>query len=168
MMGYWMVESGRLNRIEHLWAYESFDERDACRAGLVKDARVDAGFRAQGLQVDVVAQENRFMALDEKHREAFDRAVDARARPIIPDQPEGSAHVRRRLMALTWHKPVSPRELVVAGFYRSVRRGNPGSFVTLSVGQLRRRLCRPGTGIRQPRISATAQPFAPQAIERPS
>ena len=36
MMGYWMVESGRLNRIEHLWAYRDMAERDACRAGLAE------------------------------------------------------------------------------------------------------------------------------------
>ena len=54
MIGYWQVESGRLNRIEHLWAYDSFEERDACRAGLLSETEWMVDFVPKAF-ADVVA-----------------------------------------------------------------------------------------------------------------
>lgn len=62
MIGYWMVETGRLNRIEHMWAYESLYERDQCRAGLGQNKTWTNEFIPNAF-VDVVAQENRFLKL---------------------------------------------------------------------------------------------------------
>jgi len=37
MLGYFFTEAGPLNQIVHLWAYESFDQRLACRAAMAAD-----------------------------------------------------------------------------------------------------------------------------------
>lgn len=62
MGGYWMTDSGSLNRIYHLWIYESLDERLACRAGLAGDADWNEGFVPRGFPL-IVAQENSLMTL---------------------------------------------------------------------------------------------------------
>jgi hypothetical protein len=37
MAGYYFTEVGTLNMIVHLWAYESLDQRDRCRAAMAAD-----------------------------------------------------------------------------------------------------------------------------------
>ena len=37
MVGYYFTEVGTLNMIVHMWAYESLDQRDKCRAALQAD-----------------------------------------------------------------------------------------------------------------------------------
>ena len=37
MVGYYVTESGPLNLVVHLWAYESLDQRDKCRAAMQAD-----------------------------------------------------------------------------------------------------------------------------------
>ncbi|HUG79966.1 MAG TPA: NIPSNAP family protein [Burkholderiales bacterium] len=37
MVGYYSTEIGPLNTIVHLWAYESLDQRDRCRAAMSSD-----------------------------------------------------------------------------------------------------------------------------------
>ena len=37
MVGYYVTEVGPLNTIVHLWAYESLDQRDRCRAAMSAD-----------------------------------------------------------------------------------------------------------------------------------
>lgn len=37
MVGYYFTEVGTLNTIVHLWAYESLDQRDRCRAAMSAD-----------------------------------------------------------------------------------------------------------------------------------
>ena len=34
MVGYYVTESGPLNLVVHLWAYDSLDQRDKCRAAM--------------------------------------------------------------------------------------------------------------------------------------
>lgn len=31
LVGYWSVESGRLNKVIHIWAFDSLEHRDECR-----------------------------------------------------------------------------------------------------------------------------------------
>lgn len=147
MMGYWMVESGRLNRIEHLWAYESFEERDACRAGLVKNAEWMDDFVPKAF-VDIVAQENRIMALD-KSSEAFDLAIANRTSQYAdqtPDDPMFSSD----LQGLSLGSDLSGAGALVAGF--TVLSGpEPGARVTLSSGAFET-LCNPQPGIRSHEI----------------
>lgn len=37
MVGYYFTEVGTLNMIVHLWAYDSLDQRDKCRAAMSAD-----------------------------------------------------------------------------------------------------------------------------------
>lgn len=37
LVGYWSVESGRLNRVVHIWAFESVEQRLVARARWWKD-----------------------------------------------------------------------------------------------------------------------------------
>src|ERR1051325_1212486 len=37
MVGYYFTEVGGLNMIVHMWAYESLDQRDRCRAAMQAD-----------------------------------------------------------------------------------------------------------------------------------
>lgn len=62
MAGYWLTDSGALNRLYHLWVYASLEERLACRAGLVTDRDWNDGFVPQGFPL-IVAQKNRIMRL---------------------------------------------------------------------------------------------------------
>ena len=37
LVGYYVTETGGLNTIVHLWAYDSLDQRDECRAAMQAD-----------------------------------------------------------------------------------------------------------------------------------
>ena len=37
LVGYYVTEVGALNLLTHMWAYESLDERDRCRAAMQAD-----------------------------------------------------------------------------------------------------------------------------------
>lgn len=37
MLGYYFTEVGTLNMVVHLWAYESLDQRERCRAAMYAD-----------------------------------------------------------------------------------------------------------------------------------
>jgi len=37
LIGYWIVETGSLNKVVHLWSYESFEHRRDARARLSRD-----------------------------------------------------------------------------------------------------------------------------------
>jgi hypothetical protein len=37
MVGYYFTEVGELNTVVHLWAYDSLDQRDKCRAAMQAD-----------------------------------------------------------------------------------------------------------------------------------
>lgn len=129
MMGYWMVESGKLNRIEHLWAYADFAERDGARAGLAGERAWVEEFVPKAF-VDVVAQENRFLAL-EASSPAFDAAVAAR-RKVHANDAAGSAMFSSGLHGLTLSTgPVTgdaiARFCVLSG-------AAPGTQVTLTSG----------------------------------
>jgi hypothetical protein len=63
LAGYWLTDSGALNRLYHLWVYDSLDERLACRAGLAGDSDWNAGFVPKGFPL-IVAQQNRIMQLE--------------------------------------------------------------------------------------------------------
>lgn len=131
MMGYWNVESGRLNRIEHLWAYESWEEREAARAGLVGDAEWMTGFVPEAFK-DVVAQENRIMHLEQSSR-AFDAAIATR-KDRHENEAKGSAMFAPSLMALTISQnPIVSGNLVAA--FRVVSGVEPGRAVTLNSGE---------------------------------
>ena len=111
MMGYWLVESGRLNRIEHLWAYESFEERDACRASLVKDSAWMNEFVPEAF-VDVVTQSNRFLTVKSCTGD-FQMALDNR-KAHHPNQPKDSAMFNANLYSLMIGGNIAPSDTEIA------------------------------------------------------
>lgn len=130
MGGYWLVETGRLNRIEHLWIYEDFAERDACRAGLATERAWTEEFIPRAF-ADVVAQENRFMQL-ERSSEDFDAVVAART-SHHDNQPADTPMFAPTFHGLTHSAASGARGGHVAQF-RVVSGSAPGTFVTLSSG----------------------------------
>lgn len=130
MMGYWLVESGRLNRIEHLWAYESFEERDACRASLVKDTAWMEEFVPKAF-VDVVAQSNRFLAVKSCMAD-FQTILDNR-KAHHPNQPKDSAMFTANLYGLAVGGSVAPSDTEIARL-GVVSGDNLGQEIVLSRG----------------------------------
>lgn len=86
MAGYWLAESGPLNRLYHLWIYENLAERDACRAGLANDDEWTSGFVPLGFPL-IMRQQNMLLCLTHSS-DRFDRVIAARKQPH-PAQPNG-------------------------------------------------------------------------------
>ena len=59
MVGYYLTEVGPQNLVVHLWAYESLDQRDRCRAAMA----ADPGWQAyvQKIRPLIVSQETRIL-----------------------------------------------------------------------------------------------------------
>lgn len=142
MIGYWQVESGRLNRIEHLWAYDSFEERDACRAGLLSETEWMVDFVPKAF-ADVVAQESRILRLDEGS-DTLSRVVERR-KTAHPDQTSDAPMFARGLHALSLGENIHEAGECLGAF--TVLSGPaPGTRVTLATGSFER-LCTPAPGI---------------------
>jgi hypothetical protein len=77
--GYWLAETGVLNRIHHLWIYADLAERDACRAGLGAEAGWVQGFIPRAFPL-VLRQENRLMRLVQGS-DVLDAVIAARRLP---------------------------------------------------------------------------------------
>ncbi|WP_434287759.1 NIPSNAP family protein [Celeribacter sp. SCSIO 80788] len=60
MAGYWLTDTGALNRLYHLWIYESLEERAAARVGLGADRDWTEGFVPEGFPM-IVTQRNMLM-----------------------------------------------------------------------------------------------------------
>lgn len=60
LAGYWLTDTGSLNRIYHLWIYESLKERAECRVGLAADKEWNEEFVPKGFPM-IVAQQNHIM-----------------------------------------------------------------------------------------------------------
>lgn len=130
MGGYWMVESGTLNRIEHLWIYESFEERDACRAGLSAEQDWVSKFIPEAF-VNVVAQSNRIMQLVQSS-ETFDAVIAAR-KSVHENQASASPMFSPDLQGLTFSDAPQVSGTTLAQF-RVASGHSPGRYVTLSAG----------------------------------
>ncbi|XP_066471025.1 protein NipSnap homolog 3A [Tiliqua scincoides] len=57
MVGYWTLELGGLNKVFHIWKYDSFAERTAVRTALTKDQEWQEKYMSQMLPL-LVKQEN--------------------------------------------------------------------------------------------------------------
>lgn len=62
LAGFWLTDSGVLNRLYHLWIYRDLAERDTCRAALGADRDWTEGFVPRGFPL-ILRQENRLMRL---------------------------------------------------------------------------------------------------------
>ncbi|WP_238364002.1 NIPSNAP family protein [Mesobacterium pallidum] len=129
MGGYWMTESGALNRIEHLWIYDSFDERDACRAGLVKESAWMDDFIPRAF-ADVVAQSTRIMELTASS-DAFD-AVIAGRRTCLENQAPETPMFAPGLHGLTLSDTPPVNDSLAA--FRVLSGDRPGTHVQIAAG----------------------------------
>lgn len=128
LLGYWMTETGRLNVIHHLWAYEDWNDRAACRASLATEKAWGEGFIPRAF-VDVVAQENLFLTT-ERTAPAFDAAVAARRteRPVeTADMPLFSTDCG----ALAFSAAPLAEDGGAIAVFRVQSGESPGSVVTL-------------------------------------
>lgn len=129
--GYWMTESGRLNRIQHLWIYDDFADRERCRANLARDEAWMNGF-IPGAFVDVAGQQNRFLKLVDGSG-AVKRVV-AERRTVHANQTPEAAMFADTLHALSIHrdKPaVSERTIAL---FEVLSGADTGQYITLSAG----------------------------------
>ena len=62
MAGYWLTDSGALNRLYHLWIYRDLEERTAARAGLARDRDWNDDFVPRAFPL-IVRQRNVLMSL---------------------------------------------------------------------------------------------------------
>lgn len=80
LMGYWLAETGPLNTIHHLWTYESWAEREACRASLSTEEAWMKDFIPKAFAL-VEEQENRFLRLTASSP-AYEAALARRREPV--------------------------------------------------------------------------------------
>ncbi len=130
MGGYWMAETGRLNRIEHLWIYEDFAERDACRASLAKDRAWMEEFIPRAF-ADVTGQANRFMAL-ERSSAALDAVIESRREAHANEAASGPMFASTLNALSQSADPLDGDSLL--GAFRIVSGDEPGRHVTLRTG----------------------------------
>jgi hypothetical protein len=73
MVGYWFTEVGTLNMVVHMWAYDSLDQREKCRAAMYADPAwtVYLGKTRQLLEI----QETRIMKCAPFFLERFKRML---------------------------------------------------------------------------------------------
>lgn len=127
MAGYWLTDSGMLNRLYHLWIYESLDERLECRVGLMQDREWNEGFVPRGFPL-IVAQRNMLMTLDEGSP-ALD-AVLATRKTTHPGQGDADPMFTPEYLSLTYGVGRSDTAEML-GRWTVVTGEEPGVTVTL-------------------------------------
>jgi len=127
MGGYWMTETGGLNRIHHLWIYEDFAERAACRDKVAQDRDWNGTFVPRAFPL-IVAQRNGFLSLAQGS-ETLNAVVAARRLAHASQTPEQSLFAPG-LQALTYTSGPVPQENLIA-HWRVVSGYRPGAQVAL-------------------------------------
>ncbi|MBP1848507.1 hypothetical protein J2046_006803 [Rhizobium petrolearium] len=129
LAGYWMTESGGLNRIHHLWAYESLQERTLCRLAVAKDREWNDQFVPNAFTL-VVSQRNAFLSLETSSK-LLDGVV-ARRKEAHQQQIESEPMFGEDWYAIAISAQTLPPETpgLVAGF-RTVSGYRPQSHFTL-------------------------------------
>jgi hypothetical protein len=128
MGGYWMAESGRLNRIYHLWIYDSFSHRDACRVELAKNTIWMRDFIPKAFE-DVLIQSNRFMRLARSSVD-FDAVVTDRASVIANANPVDPMFAPKLHAVTITQQQAAPQAATVAQF--EIQSGDHvGQFLSL-------------------------------------
>lgn len=113
MIGYWLTDTGELNRLYHLWMYESLEERAECRAGLAADKDWNQLFVPRGFPL-IRQQRNSLMRLvwcDE----SLSKAKDTRRATRPADSP-GSPVFSKNTYSIGFsnEKPREQQETLVA------------------------------------------------------
>ena len=101
LAGYWMTESGALNRIYHLWIYRDLAERAEARVGLGVDRDWTEEFMPEGFPL-IISQQTSLMRCDFASPE-LTAAVENR-NAHHPNDPEGPLFADS-LLALTFGQP---------------------------------------------------------------
>lgn len=127
MAGYWLTDTGALNRLYHLWIYESLDERLSCRAGLAADTDWNGRFVPKGFPL-IVAQRNMVMKVLESS-DALDAAVAGR-RTVHEGHGPGDPMFAHPYLSLTFGEARSERAEML-GRWAVVSGEAPGQTVTL-------------------------------------
>lgn len=126
MAGYWLTDSGALNRLYHLWLYESLEERLACRAGLAADQDWNGRFVPQGFPL-ILSQRNMIMENLETSP-ALEKVVRDRIQTHAAIAP-GVPIFAERYQSLVFGTAKTSAELV--GKWRVISGENPGEIVSL-------------------------------------
>ena len=129
--GYWMTESGRLNRIQHLWIYDDFADRERCRANLPRDEAWMTGF-IPGAFVDVVGQQNRFLKM--VHGSGSVERVVAERRTVHANQTPEAAMFADTLHALAIHRDKPAANERTIALFEVLSGADTGHYITLSSG----------------------------------
>lgn len=127
MGGYWLTDSGMLNRLYHLWIYDSLDERLACRASLAEDADWNRRFVPKGFPL-IVSQRNMLMEL-ETGSEPLDAVVAAR-KVVHPGQAKDDPMFAPAYLSLTESGPLNTQTDLL-GRWRVISGEDPGAVITL-------------------------------------
>lgn len=99
MAGYWLTDTGALNRIYHMWIYASLEERAAARVGLGADRDWNEGFVPKGFPL-ILMQENMLMRC-EQSSDLLDRVTADRLQPHAVQAPT-EPMFGPRLLSLTF------------------------------------------------------------------
>lgn len=127
MGGYWLTDSGMLNRLYHLWIYESLEERMECRAGLAADADWNTRFVPKGFPL-ILSQRNMLMEVTEASSDL--QAVVAARRASHAGQGDADPMFGPDYLSLT-SGPALADGAELLGRWRCVSGENPGRVTTL-------------------------------------
>jgi hypothetical protein len=129
MGGYFLTETGQLNRIHHIWIYETFAERTAARQALSSDLGWNKLFVPSAFHL-IERQRNAFMIL-QKSSKLLDKVCATRRTQHHAQTPEAQLF-GPRLLSLTYSKtPFQPKERL--GQWRITSGYAAGSYVTLAI-----------------------------------
>ncbi|MGB0748733.1 MAG: NIPSNAP family protein [Magnetospiraceae bacterium] len=129
MGGYWLTDSGALNRLYHLWIYADLEERLACRASLATDKDWNETFVPKGFPL-IQAQRNRLMVL-EAGSDAFASIKESRQESHAA-QTEDTPMFAAGYLCLTESDVTLPHEGALLGQWRVISGEDPGKIITLS------------------------------------
>jgi len=126
LAGYWLTDSGALNRLYHLWIYESLDERLAARAGLAADRPWNEDFVPKGFPY-IVTQQN--MLMERIEGSAALDAAEAGRKTNHANLGAGAPIFAPEMQSLTTGRPASSAPLVAR--WRVISGVAPGQEIAL-------------------------------------
>ncbi|MCA0044894.1 NIPSNAP family protein [Celeribacter litoreus] len=126
MAGYWLTDTGALNRLYHLWIYESLEERAAARVGLGADQEWTTGFVPEGFPL-IVSQRN--MLMERLEGGAMLDAAEAGRKTNHPHAPDAPVFADG-MQSITFGADADSDQPIV-GRWRVVSGETVGEIVTL-------------------------------------
>jgi NIPSNAP len=130
MLGYWVTESGTLNRLHHLWLYRDLDDRACRRIELAADKIWTGEFIPAAMPL-VLHQHNSFMLLDEADQSFRDLCNNALGLPPAVSDAGDSTRSLCQFAYTSERLPVDESTLVR---WRVLSGYRVGAFATLTRG----------------------------------